>query len=63
MVACKMYSYKPLKYPKGFEVHKAQRGWHLPVGWGDREVEVGNNLPHIKWREGPDDIGHTFFKD
>jgi hypothetical protein len=63
MDARKTYSYKPLKYSKGYEVHKPQPGWQLPGGWGDREVKVGNNLPHIKWRDGSGNYGHIFFNE
>lgn len=57
-----MYSYKKNKYSKGYEVHKPQHG-SKPGQWEEREVSVGNDLPHYKWRDGPKDVGHIFFKD
>jgi hypothetical protein len=58
----RMYSYKENKYSKGYEVHKPQHG-SKPGQWEEREVSVGNDLPHYKWRDGPKDVGHIFFKD
>jgi hypothetical protein len=57
-----MYSHKKQKYTKGYEVHKPQHG-SLPGGWEAREVRVGNDLPHLKWRDGAENVGHIFFKD
>lgn len=62
MDARRMYSYKENKYSKGYEVHKPQHG-SKPGQWEEREVSVGNDLPHYKWRDGPKDVGHIFFKD
>ncbi|WP_275938034.1 RHS repeat-associated core domain-containing protein, partial [Cronobacter malonaticus] len=62
MDARKMYSYKKKKYSKGYEFHKPQHG-SKPGGWEKGEVSVGNDLPHIKWRDGANDQGHIFFED
>ena len=51
-------------YTKGYEVHKPQLG-SRPTSW-DRELEVGNDLPHMKWTEGTGADwaeGHIFFGD
>jgi len=62
MDARTMYSYKKKKYSKEYEFHKPQHG-SKPGGWEKGEVSVGNDLPHIKGRDGANDQGHIFFED
>jgi hypothetical protein len=52
-------NYTPDAYGKGFEVHNAQ----IPTSRA-REMAVGNNLPHVKWRDNSGSSwggGHIFF--
>ncbi|AEV69261.1 hypothetical protein Clocl_2702 [Acetivibrio clariflavus DSM 19732] len=47
----KQYSYEKIKYKKGYETHNIKNA---------RELTVGNDLQHIKWREGKS-RGHIFY--
>jgi RHS repeat-associated protein len=62
MDARKMYAFENDKYDRGYEVHKPQH-WRYPGGWEEREVRHGNDLPHIKWRDGSGNYGHIFFNE
>ncbi|UOO83592.1 DUF6531 domain-containing protein [Neisseria dumasiana] len=65
----KMYTSTP--YEKGYEVHKPQPGkdrqgnyCKAKERWEKGESEVGNDLPHIKWKKpGKQGQGHIFFED
>ena len=67
----KMYSYKKSRYVSGYEVHKPQprldsygKKQTSSSAWQEREVSVGNDLPHIKWRtNNGSNQGHIFFKE
>lgn len=45
-------NYTQKKYSKGYEVHNVQN---------PRELGVGNDLPHLKWKDGKS-LGHIFYE-